>query len=175
MSILGNMIRKVFRKDAVSIFISQGGKIGANSKVFDTKFDAYFPWLITIGDNVTLTGVQILAHDASTKRKLGYSKIGKVTIGDEVFIGRGTIILPDVKIGNNVVIGAGSIVTKDIPDNSIAVGNPCKVIGRYDEYMKKQQENMNSCKIVVDKSAKDLTKDEIERIRNDLEKIGYIR
>ena len=77
---------------------------------------------------MTLTGVQILAHDVSTKRNLGYTKIGKVSIGNDVFIGRGTIILPNVRIGNNVVIGAGSIVTSDIPDNSIAVGNPCRVI-----------------------------------------------
>ena len=49
-------------------------------------------------------------------------------MGDNVWIGGGAIILPGVTIGNNVVIGAGSIVTKDIPDNVIAVGNPCRVI-----------------------------------------------
>ena len=51
-----------------------------------------------------------------------------VTIGDNVWIGGGAIIMPGVKIGNNVVIGAGSVVTKDIPDNKIAFGVPCKVI-----------------------------------------------
>lgn len=50
-----------------------------------------------------------------------------VTIGDNVWIGGGAIIMPGVTIGNNVVIGAGSVVTKDIPDNSIAFGNPCRV------------------------------------------------
>lgn len=44
-------------------------------------------------------------------------------------IGAGTVILPDVKIGSNVVIGAGSIVCKDIPDNSVAAGVPCRVVG----------------------------------------------
>lgn len=51
-----------------------------------------------------------------------------VKIGDHVWIGGGAIILPSVTIGDNVVIGAGSVVTKDIPSNTIACGNPCKVI-----------------------------------------------
>ena len=51
-----------------------------------------------------------------------------VTIGDDVWIGGGVIIMPGVTIGNNVVIGAGSVVTKDIPDNVIAFGNPCRVM-----------------------------------------------
>lgn len=51
-----------------------------------------------------------------------------VTIGDNVWIGGGAIIMPGVTIGDNVVIGAGSVVTKDIPDNTIAYGNPCRVI-----------------------------------------------
>lgn len=51
-----------------------------------------------------------------------------VTIGDNVWIGSGTIIMPGVTIGSNSVIGAGSIVTKDIPADCIAVGNPCKVL-----------------------------------------------
>ena len=51
-----------------------------------------------------------------------------VTIGNNVWIGGSVTILPGVKIGNNVTIGAGSVVTKDIPDNVVAVGNPCRVI-----------------------------------------------
>lgn len=51
-----------------------------------------------------------------------------VTIGDNVWIGGSVTILPGVTIGNNVTIGAGSVVTKDIPDNVVAVGNPCRVI-----------------------------------------------
>ncbi len=51
-----------------------------------------------------------------------------VTIGDNVWIGGSVTILPGVTIGNNVTIGAGSVVTKDIPDNVVAVGNPCRVV-----------------------------------------------
>ena len=86
-------------------------------------------WLIEIGNNVTLAPrVHILAHDASTKNILGYTKISNVKIGNNVFVGAGTIILPGVTIEDNVIIGAGSVVNKDIPANVVAVGNPCKVI-----------------------------------------------
>ncbi len=51
-----------------------------------------------------------------------------VTIGDNCWIGGGATILPGVTIGNNVTIGAGSVVTRDIPDNTVAVGNPARVI-----------------------------------------------
>ena len=61
-------------------------------------------------------------------RNSGYEYGIDVTIGDNVWLGGGSIINPGVTIGNNVVIGAGSVVTKDIPDNVIAVGNPCRVI-----------------------------------------------
>ncbi len=52
----------------------------------------------------------------------------KIIIGNNVWIGGSTIICPGVKIGDNVTVGAGSVVTKDIPNNVIAVGNPCRVI-----------------------------------------------
>jgi len=102
-------------------------------------------WLITIGDNVTFAPrVHILAHDASTKIYLNHTKIGLVEIGNNVFIGAGSIILPNVKIGNDVIIGAGSIVTKSIPDNSLVVGNPAKVIGATSDYIDKNKELMKN-------------------------------
>mgnify|MGYP002710252414 FL=1 len=67
-----------------------------------------------------------------------------VTVGDNVWIGGNTVILPGVTVGSNVVIGAGSVVSKDIPDNTIAAGNPCKVIRKITDedriyYFKKQK------------------------------------
>lgn len=61
-------------------------------------------------------------------RNSGYEYGKEVTIGDNVWLGGNTVIVPGVHIGNNVVIGAGSVVTRNIPDWSIAAGNPCKVI-----------------------------------------------
>lgn len=97
-------------------------------------------WLITIGDDVTLApGVHILAHDARTKTALGYTRLGTVNIGNNVFVGASTTILPGVNIGNNVVIGAGSIVSKDVPENSVVAGNPAKFICSYEEYISRKK------------------------------------
>lgn len=102
-------------------------------------------WHIKIGNNVVLAPrVHILAHDASTGVFLGYTKVSNVTIGDNVFIGAGTVVLPGVSIGNNVVIGAGSVVSRDIPDGSVAVGNPAKVIKTLDVYLSREKERMKN-------------------------------
>jgi acetyltransferase-like isoleucine patch superfamily enzyme len=100
------------------------------------------PWLITLGDNVHITGdCQFLTHDGSTlilrKEIPDLELTAPIEIGNDVFIGFRTIILPGVKIGNRCIIGAGSVVNKSIPDNSVAVGNPCKVVRTTDEYLEK--------------------------------------
>ena len=100
------------------------------------------PWIITIGDNVYLTdGVRFVTHDGGTlilRNEIPDLEITKpITIGNNVYIGVDTLILPGVNIGNNVVIGARSVVTHDIPDNSVAVGVPARVIKPLDEYKEK--------------------------------------
>lgn len=102
-------------------------------------------WHITIGDNVTLAPrVHILAHDASTKVFLGYTRVENTKIGNNVFVGAGSIILPGVTIGNNVIIGAGSIVSQDIPDDSVAVGNPARVVKALSAYLEESKQKMSS-------------------------------
>jgi maltose O-acetyltransferase len=86
---------------------------------------------IRIGSNVLFgPAVQIYAAshplNAEERKKVEFSKA--VSIGDNCWIGGGAIILPGISIGNNCVIGAGSVVTKNIPNDSMAVGNPAKVI-----------------------------------------------
>lgn len=87
---------------------------------------------VTFGDNVFLAphvSIYTAGHpiDAEIRNtNVEYAK--PVTIGSDVWIGGNTVINPGVTIGNNVVIGSGSVVTKDIPDNTIAAGNPCRVI-----------------------------------------------
>lgn len=124
--------------------ISLGLKVGKNfSRQEKTLIDQSHCWLITIGDDVTLAPrVHILAHDASTKKGIGYTKIGLVNIGNNVFIGASSTVLPNVTIGDNVVIGAGSIISKDIPSNSVAVGNPAKVICTYDEFISRKEDEI---------------------------------
>ena len=67
------------------------------------------------------------------RRNLGLEYAYPITVGDNVWIGGGVHVMPGVTIGSNVVIGAGSIVVKDIPDDSVAVGNPCRVIRKITE------------------------------------------
>ncbi|WP_272509032.1 sugar O-acetyltransferase [Clostridium ganghwense] len=87
---------------------------------------------VKIGNNVLLApGVKIstATHPIDpVERAKGNEYALPIEIGDNVWIGAGAIIVPGVKIGANTVIGAGSVVTKDIPENVVAVGNPCKVI-----------------------------------------------
>ena len=127
----------VDERSSLEIAKSKGLRIGTNVSVMgECIIDPGFPWLIDIGNNVTLAPrVFILAHDASTKIPLGYTIIGRVIIGNNVFIGANTIILPNVKIGNNVIIGAGSVVSNSIPDNSVVVGNPARVVKTYDAFI----------------------------------------
>lgn len=115
--------------------------------MYNVSFDNGHPWLISIGDNVTLTNCRILTHDGTTKKALGHSKIGRVEIGNNVFVGAGAIILPNVKIGNDVIIGVGCVVSKDIPDNSVMVGNPAIRIGSYHEYIEKNRELMKTAAV----------------------------
>lgn len=65
-------------------------------------------------------------------------KFGRITIGDNCFIGTGSIIVPGVTIGSNTFIGAGSVVTKDIPANSVAAGVPARVVKGIVEYAQKR-------------------------------------
>ena len=126
--------------------IELGLTVGENfSRQEKTLIDQSHCWLITIGDDVTLAPrVHILAHDASTKKALGYTRLGTVNIGNNVFVGASTTILPGVNIGDNVVIGAGSVVSKDIPSNSVAVGSPAKVICTYEEFVSRKENEMGN-------------------------------
>lgn len=135
---------KVDDRSQLEIAIANGLKIGKNAAIMGgVIIDPGHCFLIEIGDNVTLAPrVHVLAHDASTKRELNYTRIAPVKIGSDVFIGAGSIILPGVTIGNKCIIGAGSVVTKDIPENSVAVGNPCKVINTYDSYMNNNRDKL---------------------------------
>lgn len=109
-------------------------------------------WHISIGNNVTLAPrVHILSHDASTKVFLNYTRVENTKIGNNVFIGAGTIVLPGVAIGNNVIIGAGSIVTQDIPDGSVAVGNPARVVKSLQDYLEENKQKMASDNVFGEK------------------------
>lgn len=142
-----NLIKKCFKKplsmqEYIQSLRDRGVSIGENVDIIKSHIDYAHGFLISIGNNVTITNACVLTHDASLKKQIGYSRIGRVDIGNDVFIGYGAIVLPNVKIGNNVIIGAGSVVTQDIPDNSVAVGSPARVVGKYFDTVNKQQERL---------------------------------
>lgn len=90
---------------------------------------------IIIGSNVGFgAGSKIISSIHSHNNHSNHNIASPIIIGDNVFIGANSVILPSVSIGNNVVVGAGSIISKNIPPNSIAVGNPCKVIRKKENY-----------------------------------------
>ena len=90
---------------------------------------------VMFGPNVTIATASHPIEPTLRARGLQYNR--DVYIGENTWIGAGVIIVPGVRIGKNSVIGAGSVVTKDIPDNVVAVGNPCRVLREIGEHDKK--------------------------------------
>lgn len=127
--------------------IKRGLTIGKNSHInAGFSIDGAWPWLISIGDNVTIsTHVTILAHDASTNLVGCGTKLGLVTIGNNVFIGTRVTIVCNVRIGDNVIVGANSLVTQDLPEDGVYAGVPAKRICSIEEYREKHLRNRQNC------------------------------
>lgn len=152
---LRSMIRRMLgpkEEDPSEVMVARlrkkGMRIGQRTRFFSPRscvIDETRPWLVEIGDDVQIThGVTVLTHGYDWSVLKGvYGEVlgsaGKVTIGNNVFIGMHSTILKGVTIGNNVIIGAGSLVNKDIPDNCVAAGNPARVIMSLEEYYEKRK------------------------------------
>ncbi len=138
-------------KKLIKYLRNNGAIIGDGLRIFDinnTIIDVQNPHMIKIGNNVRITsGVKLLTHDYSwcvNAAPFGIvsGSIGKVTIGDNVFIGINSIILRNTQIGNNVIIGANSVVSGIIESDSVYAGNPAKKIMSLNEYFEKRNKNM---------------------------------
>lgn len=129
---------------APRVLVSRGLQLGENVFIGDGVYiDPGFCWLVSIGDDTTITEhATILTHDGSTKRALGYTRLGRVTIGRGVFIGARSVILPGVTIGDGAIVGAGSVVRRDVPANALVVGNPAQVVREVEQYLEQQREVM---------------------------------
>jgi acetyltransferase-like isoleucine patch superfamily enzyme len=146
MKLIGILLEliKRFTSDGTGYARKKGVKIGNDCRIYTTGFGSE-PFLITIGDRVTVTsGVKFITHDGSTwlmrdnkGRRYYYAPI---EIGNDIFIGLNSIIMPGVKIEDRVIVGAGSVVTKSIPSGVVVVGVPAKIIGSYDEIKKRMLE-----------------------------------
>lgn len=159
-------IKKIIRKlndffcftsdEYIKLLRKRGVKIGENVRFFspdEIHIDLQHPNMIIIGDNVRITkGVSILCHDYSFSVCACidgevFSNIGKVEIGDNVFIGVNSTILKGTKIGNNTIIGANTVVSGNLEGGYVYVGNPCRRLMSLNDYrekrIKKQEKELN--------------------------------
>jgi acetyltransferase-like isoleucine patch superfamily enzyme len=121
----------------LGVQVGEGCRILAGLGAFGSE-----PYLIRIGNHCEITsGVRLITHDGATwifrhrpDWHDGINRFGKIDIRDNCFIGVNAIILPGVTIGPNSIVGAGAVVTRDVPPDSIAVGNPARVVGSVDDY-----------------------------------------
>ena len=130
-----------WRLDRVRQARALGVRVGRDCRIYDCSFGSE-PYLITIGDHVTIAkNTQFFTHDGAVwvfrDEFPDVDVFAPVRVGNNVFIGAYSIILPGTVIGNNCIIGAGSLVRGTIPDNSVAAGVPARVIKTVAEYRKK--------------------------------------
>ena len=101
------------------------------------------PGLTRIGSNVHMSGSAFFTgHDASvnvinTAYGLRLDSVGPITLGDNIFVGYGAVVLPNVEIGDNVIVGAGAVVARSVPSDSIVVGSPARVVGTLSDYVER--------------------------------------
>jgi acetyltransferase-like isoleucine patch superfamily enzyme len=141
--LLGKLIREYrIRRDPVAYARSLGVKIGTGCGMYGATVGMFGsdPYLITLGDNVHIThGVTFITHDGATlilrKEVPDLEITAPIKVGNDVYIGINSLIMPGVTVGSRCIIGAGSIVTRDVPDNSVVAGVPARIIKTTDEYL----------------------------------------
>jgi acetyltransferase-like isoleucine patch superfamily enzyme len=122
-----------------------GVAVGTGCRLYVESFGSE-PWLIEIGNNVTISaGVKLITHDGSgwlVGDKYGRRyRYAKISIGDDVFIGMDAIILPGVSVGANCVVGAGAVVARSVPSGSVVAGNPARIIKSFTDFERYAVEN----------------------------------
>jgi carbonic anhydrase/acetyltransferase-like protein (isoleucine patch superfamily) len=131
--------------------VSYARKIGVELKGRVTIYGSSYamfssePYLVTLGDNVYISvGANFVCHDGSTlpfrKDIPDLELAGEIRVGNNVFIGMGSLILPNVTIGNDCIVGANSVVTKSVPDGSIVAGNPARLVSKTENFLLRAQQ-----------------------------------
>jgi maltose O-acetyltransferase len=139
---LSDKYKNINYKRRLNNCLANGLKLGKNVTIMPGAFiDPRYSFLISIGDNCSLSnGVIIVAHDAAPfKFTNGYTRLGKVDIKENCYIGTNAVILPGVTIGPNVLVAAGSVVNKSIPPNSCVAGVPARIYSKFDEFIEKSE------------------------------------
>ena len=149
----------------IEVAKSKGMKVGKNFFVQGIPNFGSEPFLIEIGDNVTIAeNVGFINHGGDarvTKRIERYKNgrnFGRIRIGSNSFVGKGSVIMPGVSIGSNCIIGSLSIVSSSVPDNTVYAGNPAKFICTIDEYGDKLLANTTEYPLDLEADRKKLEK-----------------
>lgn len=144
--VIRNGVKKAKFLKKHGVFYSIGNKCSYTPMILPSE-----PFLVKLGNNVSITAdVRLITHDViggmlnrakkeDSERNFTFM-MGKIDIGNNVMVGAGSIILPNVIIGDNVIIGAGSVVTKDVPSGSVIGGNPARFIMEFSDFEKKRKE-----------------------------------
>jgi maltose O-acetyltransferase len=122
--------------------IAKGLVLGKNVTIqYSAQIDDEYPYLIRIGNNCSISNeVRLLAHDATVfKFTGGHTRLGKIDIRDNCFVGERAIILPGVTIGPNALVVAGSVVNRDVPPNACVAGIPARFYARFDDFIERHE------------------------------------
>nr|WP_305519079.1 acyltransferase [Pseudomonas sp. Q11] len=130
--------------------VSYAKKIGVQVKgrlmIYGSSYEMFStePYLVTLGDNVFISiKAKFVCHDGSTlpfrKDIPDLELAGEINVGNNVFIGMGALILPNVRVGNDCIVGANAVVTKDVADGTIVAGNPARVVSSTKDFLERAQ------------------------------------
>jgi len=127
------------------MLVKRGLKLGKNVWLGDGVYlDPGHCWLISIGDETVIAkDAAIWVHDGSTRKHVGYTRLGRVAIGARVFIGAHAVVLPGVTVGDEAVVGAGSVVCADVPARTVVAGNPARSIRSLDDFALEHSERLS--------------------------------
>jgi len=154
----GEDIEYIDYRRRIEGLLARGLRLGKNVTIEKSVFiDRGYPYLISIGDNCSLASyVSLLAHDdTGYKFNGGFSRIGRIEIKENCFIGENVTILPGVTIGPNVVVATGSMVNKNIPPNSCIAGVPARTYAKFDAFIEKHKEAIKQGTIFYYKDLRD--------------------
>ena len=133
-------------KERAELLKKDGLAIGNNCEIYPNVNMGSEPYLISIGDHVRITSdVSFITHDGGVwvvRELLNDNSLdifGSIKIGNNVMIGTGAIIMPNVHIGDNSIVAAGAVVTKDVPSGTVVGGTPAKKIETIQEYIEKNK------------------------------------
>ena len=139
---LRNVLAEFRNRSLLRAAIRDGLKIGSDVRIIGKPDFGSEPYLIEIGDHVTVSAaVSLITHDGGTwvfRDRPEYAhteRFGRIKIGNNCYLGYAAILMPGVEIGDNCVVGAGALVTKSVPPNTVVAGVPAQRVCSYDQYV----------------------------------------